>query len=444
MKKKVLSALLCASMVATMVAGCGSKAETPADNSGDAAVSTEQASEPAADDTAAADPVANLIAATEGTVEIDLWCSELPAYQEVMATLVDEFKAQYPDVDFNITIGACSEADTKDRVLEDVEAAADVFVFADDQIQELVNAGALQAVDNTFTFDVATANSASTVEAATVNGTLYAYPLTASNGYFLYYDSSVFSEEDVASWDAMLAKASEAGVKVGMDVGNAWYLYSFFAGAGLELSMNEDQSNTCNWNATDTTPTGAQVAEGIMAICANDAFISCGNVDATEKAANGEMKAYVDGTWDSAAFEAAYGEGYAATKLPTFTCADSQVQMGSYAGYKFVGVNSYSDQVGWSMLLAEYITNESSQAAIGSATGEGPANTVAASSEEILAMPALAALAAQSEFADLQRVGGAFWDPAAALGGSLVEGTDDVQGLLDQAVEGITQPVAAE
>ena len=449
MKKKVLSVLLAASMVASMTAGCGSDNQetTTPDNSADTSASTEKTEAPAdnsADTEAAAgeaDAIANLIAATEGTVEIDLWCSELEAYQTVMAQLVDEFKAQYSDVDFNITIGACSESDAKDRVLEDVEAAADVFVFADDQLQELVNAGALQKVETTFTYDVATANSASTVEAASVGGTLYAYPLTASNGYFLFYDSTVFSEEDVASWDSMLAKAEEAGVKVGMDIGNAWYLYSFFAGAGLELSMNEDQSNTCNWNATDTTPTGAQVAEAIAELCKNGSFIAVGNVDATEKARNGEVKAYVDGTWDSGAFQDSFADGYAAAKLPTFTCNGEQIQMGSYAGYKFVGVNSYSDQVGWSMLLAEYLTSESSQAAIGAATGEGPANTVAASSEEILAQPALAALAAQSEFADLQRVGGAFWDPAAALGSSLIEGTDDYQGLLDQAVEGITQPV---
>lgn len=444
MKKKVLSALLCVSMVATMVAGCGSSDET-ADNGDAAAPATEAETTDDAQAAASDDAVANLIAATEGTVEIDLWCSELESYQTVMASLVEEFKAQYPDVDFNITIGSCSEADTKDRVLEDVEAAADVFVFADDQLQELVNAGALQAVETTFTYDVSTANSASTVEAASIDGTLYAYPLTASNGYFLFYDSSVFSEEDVASWDGLLAKAEEAGVKVGMDVGNAWYLYGFFAGAGLELSMNEDQSNTCNWNATDTTPTGADVATAISTICANSAFVACGNTDATASAANGEMKAYVDGTWDSSAFQDAYGEGFAATKLPTFTCAGEQVQMGSYAGYKFVGVNSYSDQVGWSMILAEYITNETSQAAIGAATGEGPANVVAASSEEILAQPALAALAAQAEYADLQRVGGAFWDPAASLGQNLVEGSNsDVQALLDEAVEGITQPVAAE
>ena len=75
MKKKVLSTLLAVSMVATMVAGCGSDAgETTTDNS---AAATEQEEAPA-DDTAtdAVDPVANLIAATTGPVTLTVWASE--------------------------------------------------------------------------------------------------------------------------------------------------------------------------------------------------------------------------------------------------------------------------------------------------------------------------------------------------------------------------------
>lgn len=91
-------------------------------------------------ETASGDAIANLIASTDGTVDIQLWCSELEAYQNVMKELTDKFKEQYSDVDFNITIGAVSEADAKDKILEDIDAAADVFVFADDQVNDLVNA----------------------------------------------------------------------------------------------------------------------------------------------------------------------------------------------------------------------------------------------------------------------------------------------------------------
>ena len=208
MKKKVLSTLLAVSMVATMVAGCGSDAgETTTDNS---AAATEQEEAPA-DDTAtdAVDPVANLIAATTGPVTLTVWASEED--QDLTTRLIENFKAQYPDVTFEITLGSESESTAKDTILSDVEAAADVFAFADDQINELVAAGALQEVSATYTYDVANENLAGAVEAATVGGKLYAYPMTADNGYFMFYDSSVFTADDVQSLEKMLDVADAAG-----------------------------------------------------------------------------------------------------------------------------------------------------------------------------------------------------------------------------------------
>lgn len=182
MKKKVISTVLCAAMVASMFAGCGNKAanNSTADNSAadnaaessDAAATTEAGDAAAETEAASAsdDAIANLIASTDGTVDIQLWCSELEAYQNVMKELTDKFKEQYSDVDFNITIGAVSEADAKDKILEDIDAAADVFVFADDQVNDLVNAGALQEVAATYTYDPKETNSEATVAAATKDG----------------------------------------------------------------------------------------------------------------------------------------------------------------------------------------------------------------------------------------------------------------------------------
>ena len=447
MKKKVISTVLCAAMVASMFAGCGNKAadnssaadNSAADNSAAESTNSAAATETgdAADnaETASGDAIANLIASTDGTVDIQLWCSELEAYQNVMKELTDKFKEQYSDVDFNITIGAVSEADAKDKILEDIDAAADVFVFADDQVNDLVNAGALQEVAATYTYDPAETNSEATVAAATKDGKLYAYPLTASNGYFLYYDSNIFSEEDVASWEALEAKAEEAGTKVGMNIADGWYVYGFFAGAGCTLSMNEDNSNECDWN----NETGLAVAESIENIASSPAFVNVADQDAITMLTDGTLGAYVSGTWNATSFQDQYGDGYAACKLPTFDVNGTATQMGSYAGYKFVGVNSHAKNVGWSMLLAEYLTNEESQLAIGNATSEGPANTVATAQID---SPALAALAAQSEFADQQVVGNNYWDPAKALGQNLVDGATDLQAVLDDAVAGITQPVA--
>ena len=142
MKKKVISTVLCAAMVASMFAGCGNKAadnssaadNSAADNSAAestnnaAATETGDAADNAADnaETASDDAIANLIASTDGTVDIQLWCSELEAYQNVMKELTDKFKEQYSDVDFNITIGAVSEADAKDKILDREEHTSEL------------------------------------------------------------------------------------------------------------------------------------------------------------------------------------------------------------------------------------------------------------------------------------------------------------------------------
>ncbi|MDC7301780.1 extracellular solute-binding protein [Agathobacter ruminis] len=429
MKKKLVSLLLCSALVATTFAGCGKSDK----NDTQGATDTK--------DTAKTDDaIANLIASTDKPVDLTLWCSETKEYQTVMAELVEDFKKQYPDVTFNITIGAESEANCRDDVLKDPEAAADVFVFPDDQLYDLVNANALQSLDTSYTYDPHEANAEQTVAAATMNGKLYAYPLTASNGYFLFYNKKYLSEEDVKSWDSILKVAEENKKTVGMEVSGAWYLYGFFAGAGLEMKSEDGIKNTCNWNATDTEITGAQVATAIAQICKSPAMKNCVNEDAQSFAKDGEMIADVNGTWATNAFKEAYGDDYAAAKLPTFTVDGKQIQMGSFAGYKFMGVNSYSKNAGWAMLLAEFLTSETSQTKIALATGEGPSNLVAASSDSIASAPALHALSEQAEFADLQRVGDNYWNSAATLGQTLADGSyDDIQKALDLAVEGITQ-----
>jgi len=111
--------------------------------------------------------------------------------------------------------------------------------------------------------------------------------------------------------------------------------------------------------------------------------------------------------------------------------------MASYSGYKFVGVNAYAENTGWSMLLAEYLTNAETQEAVYEATGEGPSNTEALAQASSVALDALAA---QSEFAELQRVGGNYWTPAESLGKNILDGKVS-QEVLDDAVAGITQPV---
>ena len=70
--------------------------------------------------------------------------------------------------------------------------------------------------------------------------TLYAYPLTADNGYFLYYNKAYFSDEDVQSLERMLELAAQAGRLVAMDWSSAWYVYAFLGNTGLTVGLNDE------------------------------------------------------------------------------------------------------------------------------------------------------------------------------------------------------------
>lgn len=377
--------------------------------------------------------------AEKQTVKLNVWVGDL--YVPVTEQIIANFKAANPGVDFEITIGIESESTCKDTVLKDPEAAADVYTFADDQLLELVNGSAIQPVQDV---DAIKANiGKGAVDAATVDGKLYAYPMSASNGYFLYYNSKFFTDADVTSLNAMAQKAAAAGKTVGMQFGadGGWYVYSFFKGAGLDMALNPDgQTNHCEW----ACPRGEAVCQGILDLVATGGFVADATSNLCSAAKEGKVVAFIDGTWDSNPAKEAYGDGYACAKLPTYLVSGEAVQMSSFAGYKFIGVNPYSVNVGWAMELAKFMINDESQLLRFEANGDGPASTKAAASETVLANPAIAALAAQSAYATVQRVGGNYWSPAATLGTILSQGNPEgkpLSDLLSTAAAGITAAV---
>jgi len=380
-------------------------------------------------------------------VSLRVWVGD-NADLEWINGVIENFKAANPDKTYNIEVGVQGEGDCSKVVLNDPEAAADVFTFADDQFNSLYNAGALMPVVEGAE-EIIAANGGETagsvVASMGADGMLYAYPATADNGYFMFYNKEYFSAEDVQSLDAMMAKAAEAGKYVGFPMSNGWYFYSWFKGAGLDMHVMEDGvTNTCNWNATEgVTYTGVQVLEALLNIAKNPGFVDADHDPFIAGVKDGSIIAGVSGTWNANVAEEAWGENYAATKLPTYTVNGEQVQMASFAGFKLVGVNAYSANVGDAMDFAKFMTNEQSQISRFELRGQGPSNVNAAASEAVQAAPAIAALAAQAGFSDVQRVGGKYWDPAAALGKIIVNGNPDnveLQTLLDNCVAGITAP----
>ena len=445
MRKRALSLFMAGALSVSMLAGCGNEGtgETPTQAatptqapSGDSAGKEEAGEIQKLDDSSAASAIDNLVANTTGTVQLTVWASEMD--QEFTQKLLDDFQALYPSVKFDFQLGIQSEANAKDAVVADPTAAADVYAFADDQLIELINAKGLTEVSTAYTYDVATENSSSSIAAATFNGKVYAYPMTGDNGYFMYYNKSIFSEEDMKSLDKMAEVAKEKGVTIGYQKGG-WYLHGFFdaEGTGHYAELQEDGSTTCNWNDA----VGVDIANAIIQYAKDGVLVLADDSTAAEAFKEGSMGAVVSGTWAAQSFSEALGDDYAACIMPKFTAGGKEYQMTAYLGFKLIGVNPNSAFLPWSMLLAEYLTCEESQVARFQARQLGPSNVKAAASNEVLSDVAISAISAQGAHGTLQRVGGNYWASSESLSDILISGNpdgQDVQQLLDDAVSGIT------
>jgi len=431
--KKALSILLILALICVPLAACAGDT-TPPPSGGDTPATgdtPETGDTPATDDTP---PAGGDIR----DVTLTLWGGEFD--QDMLRDMADAFIAHYAnEANITVNIGVESESSAKDTILTDPQAAADVFATVDDQLMELYNAGALQEVAENVDA-IRAANLELSVNAATINGKLMAYPMTSDNGHILFFNKEFISAEEVGSWDSMLEVAAGLGKQVSMDLGNGWWNVGFFRGAGIDFWLGDDGVSTETNLGTESN--AVNVIEAMIELATNPAFISLGGDESFAGMQDGSIIAVIDGPWRTDALTEALGENFGAAKLPTFNMGGSQVQMGGVLGSKLVGVNRFSEEAGWAMRLADWITNEPNQALRFEVRKQGPSNIVVANSAEVAADITLGAIAIQARFSASFIPGGNYWGPSGALAEIIAQGNPSntpIQELIDNAVEGMTQ-----
>lgn len=420
MRRRILKGMAAAALCGLLMTGCAGETSSGADASGEAG-SVDNMENPA----------------EEGVVSLKVWTQDTETAQEMVESFVKEHAGE---AEFDILVEDHTDADSREAILGDIHSAADVFIFPDDQLSSLVAGGVLARVPNAE--EIKKANLEGAVNAATILDTLYAYPITADNGYFLYYNKEYFSAEDVQSLDRILEVAAENEKKFSMIWSSGWYLYSFFGNTGLEFGINEDGvTNYCNWNTTSGAITGADIVNSMMDISVHPGFVAATENDMMSGVEDGTVIAFISGVWNVDGVKAAWGDNYGAVKLPTYTCAGQQVQMSSFVGYKLVGVNANGGHVEWAHKLADWMSNEQNQMLRFERRSQGPSNINAAASDALNDVPAIQAIIAQSEYGVLQRVGNYYWAPTEEFGRNLAAGNplgSTPQELIDALVAAIT------
>ena len=406
--KKILAMILALVMIFALAA-CGQQAApaaAPAAPAGDA---------PAAAPAASGDkPLA-------GTYDITVWVPD--AEVELRKSMIDEFNKTNEDgIVFNATVQNVGEGDAATQMITDVEAGADLFNFASDQFARLVQANALAKLGVQAAEVVKSGNDEGAVAAVTMGGEMYAYPLT-DNGFFMYYDKSVISEDAVGSMDKIIEACEAAQKYLAFDVGNGWYLASYFFGAGCVSEWSADREGHWNCNDTFNSDMGLAAMKGLNKIQSSPYFLPASNANEFDNGA----AVVVSGLWDAGTAKAILGDNLGAAPLPSFTVDGVDYQLKPFMGYKFIGVKTQTDAIKAAALhkLAQYLTTEEAQLKRFEVLNWAPVNVNAAQNEAVKANVIVAADLAQGQNCTTQgQVNDAWWNLAAALSATAKE-TDD-------------------
>ncbi len=404
MRNKMRAAMFAAVMAAAMATGCVSAAEYASD------------------------------------AEIKVWGSQED--QEMLQTIIENFKEDHPEAaDWTINTAVVSSADAKTEVLKDPSVAADVFEFASDQLAELQAAGVLYRVTKNKEEIIAN-NLPNSVDAATINGEMYGYPNT-SNSFFMYYDKSKYTEDEVKNLDTMLAKdLGDDVTNFSMDLDNGWYTSSFFFGAGCTL-FGEDGSDPtqCDFNNEN----GVLVGDYLLGLATNPKVKNHDDALLLAAFKDGTLAATLTGTWNASAIQESLGENFGVTTVPTVTLEDgTEMSPSTIVNFNLYGVNAQTKYPLESMLFAEYLSSEKCQKIRFEVRNSSPTNLNLVNDTDLLATsPAVAVLSEQVKTSTVQpsipQIAN-FWSPMEAFGQDCIAKAvtkDNMQEKLDTMVTGI-------
>ncbi len=272
-------------------------------------------------------------------------------------TQCEAFAAEHEDWTINFTYEVCGEGDAYKTIKDDPEKAADVFLFAADQIPNLVSANAIAEFGGDTLEQIKSNNPEAMVEAVTFEDAVYGVPFT-SNNWFMYYNKNIFSEDDVKSMETMLEKG-----KVSFPVSNSWYAGCMWLANGCEMFGADGTDETAGIDFGGEK--GTQTTEYLVDLVSNPNFVNDADGAGMAGLADGSIGAIFSGNWDyENAKEAVGGEDNLGVAVPpTVAIGGSDKQLTPLASAKAIGVNPNCEYPQVAVKLAAYLGGVEGQSA---------------------------------------------------------------------------------
>jgi len=329
------------------------------------------------------------------------------------------FQKAHPEYTITWKNSVVAEGDAATTVKQDPSAAADVYMFANDQLGTLVEANAIGQLPPDAVAQVKSQNSDVMVTSVTgTDGNLYGVPYTA-NTWFMYYNTAKFTADEAKNLDTMLAKG-----KVAFPIDNSWYLPAFYVGNGSTLFGPDGTDESAGFGFTGQGAT--DVTTYLTKLVKNKNFVDDANGAGLAGLQSGKIDAYFSGSWDAAAVKKALGDKYGAAQPATYTLNGNDVQLKAFAGSKAVAFNPNAANPKAAAEFAAFLGSTAAQQAHYDLRGIIPSDKSLSTSASITADPvAVAQMNTVANASVLQPTVAKmanFWDPTAAFGKALLSG----------------------
>ena len=407
--KKLIALLLACVMVLGLVACGGNAPETTAPNAGGATT-------PAAPETTARAASGEAEAITlkvwapqEDQDDANSWLMQVEA----------QFAAAHPEYVITWDNGVCPEGDAKTLISADPAAGADVYMYANDHLGGLIQAGAVAKLGGPFLEQVKADNNETFVGTVTyADGDVYGFPVTP-NTWFMYYNKAIVGDADITSLEAIMEK----GI-VTFDIANSWYMPAFFFAAGGSLfgDLGVDAAAGAQFGGE----AGYAAAEALLKLQENPNFKWDGDGYGNNSLKDGTVAAYFSGDWDYAGLYEKLGDDLGAAACPTVMIGGEAKQMLPYCGSKVVGVNPHAKNMKAAMEFAAYMASVESQKLRFELRGIVPAATELQSldglANSICAQAIMDTMNGKSAFQPKIPEMDAVWNPVATFGTNVKDG----------------------
>ena len=351
-------------------------------------------------------------------VALRVWAPANQIETGTMEKMCNLFQEAHPEWKITFTREIVGEDNAKTEVLKDVTAAADVFFFANDQLEELLAAGAIARLGGDAETMVKTTMPATVVDTVTVNDAIYGIPFT-HNTFFMFYDKTLLSADDVKSLDSILAKNTTDNVyNFQFDPAGGWKGGAFFYGAGLTVYGADQVSYAegCNWN----NDTGVAVTAYLIDLLANPKVVHAEDASASELAADHRLGAWWDGAWNYDSYKTALGDNLGLAPLPTFTVNGNTYQARGFYGSKAIGVNAHSAHMQQAVAFAAFLGGEDMQVLRFQESAQVPTNKNAGNSDAVKADEVAVVIMQQADTAAVMQptnanFGSHYWENVSAF-----------------------------